>query len=423
MKMAKTQMINLENTKVLNTNFKNINVENMGGVKLEQLKTENHFLKDELLKLNNLYTEVLSAVPSKAVMINLKGEIISCSKEAQTELFTNDKGNFRGRLLKDLNFWGENTHIPRALLEALSHKQTYGTSFAQLNPNETTTTWDLKMEPLNVQGKTMGAMVFFTQQKKHFGLVTEKDEQAGRLVRLGQLATSVIHEIKNPMQSISAMVQLMEYKYADNEPLLQSLQMINEEVYRANDLLVEFLGYSRVDDQVGYHDLNKVLHDGLKLNLPLCNINHIKVTENWASDLPQIHMDRNRIKQVVLNLVENSISAILEKQKSYPKFDGEINIATGYDVKNKRCYFTCTDNGIGMSEATLANFQKPFFTTKETGTGMGAAVSKTIVKLHGGTMKVESTHGKGSTFKIILPLVSNIDKDTDLYEEIAKLEF
>jgi two-component system nitrogen regulation sensor histidine kinase NtrY len=117
--------------------------------------------------------------------------------------------------------------------------------------------------------------------------------------------------------------------------------------------------------------------------------------------LPVLNLDRDQIKRVILNLIDNGISAIKSQARSLP---GRIEVETHYNEKLEMAALTIRDNGPGMSEETQERAFEPYFSTKTEGTGLGLAIVKRIINDHGGYIRLSSTLNSGTTFIIELPL-------------------
>lgn len=225
--------------------------------------------------------------------------------------------------------------------------------------------------------------------------------QNDKLAMLGKIAAAIAHEVRNPLTSIRGFIQLLR-------PHLEALgkeeyaRIILTEIDRANDIIYEFLNSSKPSaPMVRKVAIDTLLREVLMLSdsealMKGCQIHYESYEENL-----QVSIDMKQIKQVILNLVRNALDAISDMNEEY---GGRIDVATYKEGEN--VVILVRDNGKGMDRQTLGRLFDPFFTTKEAGTGLGLSVSYRIIRNHGGTIRVDSTPGEGTAFKIHLPSVS-----------------
>lgn len=231
--------------------------------------------------------------------------------------------------------------------------------------------------------------------------------RADKLAALGTLASSVAHEIRNPLVSIKTFTQLAPRKF-DNREFLDMFQtIIPEELERVENILNQLLNFGR-SSQPEFQSINveEVIDSILTLMNTELSQSNIKVTKLYGRDIPQIIADGEQLKQVFMNIVLNAIQAMPE--------GGDLRIATSLGqeavVRDTVEFVTIRfeDTGCGISQENLDDLFNPFFTTKNGGTGLGLSISRRIIEEHKGHIRVESKEGKGTIFTIGLPL--NCDK-------------
>ena len=229
--------------------------------------------------------------------------------------------------------------------------------------------------------------------------IEDQIQRTDRLAALGEIAAGVAHEIRNPMTSIKGFVQLIETGLDADDPRKNYTGIIVKEVDRLNKMVQELLYYARPSDSLKLAtDLNGILADTLLLVNLNATHRQVKISMDYGEDLPPVVVDQEQIKQVFLNLLINAVQAGEE--------GGYIRVATqgvqgGVSV-------TVTDNGKGIDADHIDRLFDPFFTTRDNGTGLGLAVVQKIVDLHHGVVEVESTQGKGTCFRVILPISSGV---------------
>jgi len=218
----------------------------------------------------------------------------------------------------------------------------------------------------------------------------EEQERMCRLAATGELAATLAHEIKNPLNAIGGAATYIG-KNTKGSLTKEFVSVITSEVSRINNLTTTLLSFSKTaSPNPEPTDLNRVVRDSLTLLSKESPDLQVTVIEELAADLPLVNCDYNQIKQVIINLLINAHDAVSK--------NGEIKVKT-WQKKNRTC-LAVEDNGSGISAEIIHNIFNPFFTTKTRGTGLGLAISKKIAKEHGGDLTVESTPGEGSTFTL-----------------------
>jgi signal transduction histidine kinase len=220
----------------------------------------------------------------------------------------------------------------------------------------------------------------------------EKLLQAERLATVGKFASQIAHEIRNPLNSISLNIELLEDELGSNEEARGLIRSVLRELDRLNDIVGEYLQFARFPKpHLKRGRIDGVVRDAAAGFKPPRNIEfQIHAPENT----PEIWLDEGLLRQVIDNLIRNAVEAI----------EGEGSIVLETDVLDRFLVIRVRDTGVGVPPEAQAKLFEPFFTTKTQGTGLGLATSQQIVFEHNGHLLVESQPGKGSTFSILLPL-------------------
>lgn len=253
------------------------------------------------------------------------------------------------------------------------------------------------------QGRFVGTVLLLRDIKRRKEL--EEDlKRADRLASMGTLAAGLAHEIRNPLGGIKGAAQLLR-RSSDGEPSVREFtDIMIREVDRVNQLIEQLLDLSRPAHlTLAPVNIHEILEDVLLLEVQNNRDKEIAVRKWFDPSLPPIRGDRAQLTQVFLNLVKNAFQAM---------DGGELvvttRLETDYHVRehgtepNRYIWVDLADEGRGIREEDLPQIFSPFFTTKNSGTGLGLATCYRIVKEHGGTIRVESTEGKGSIFRVSL---------------------
>ncbi len=241
-----------------------------------------------------------------------------------------------------------------------------------------------------------------TDKRKQDVLIRRMENMAG----LTNLAASVAHEIKNPLGAISIHIQLIQKalkKARDGDGKLPNekhaekyLHVVNEEIDRLNNIIVDFLSAVRpVRPNIEAVDSTKILTRFITFIEPELSEKNIELQTDLMSFSPLVHIDPKLFNQVLTNLAQNAIAAM--------PTGGTIHIAT--TVSNDKFMLTFRDTGIGMSQETLHRAFEPYYTTKAQGTGLGLALVYKVIKEMAGDISIKSEEGRGSAFVITLPIL------------------
>ena len=219
-----------------------------------------------------------------------------------------------------------------------------------------------------------------------------------RLAAIGQLAGGVGHELRNPLGAIKNAVYYIKGKVAKSElaqkepRVMEFLDIADDEINSSNKIINDLLGFSRVGKPaVSSTRIKQVIDDALS-RVPIPE--NIELTKRLDTDLNEIEVDPDQIQLVLLNIIMNAVQAMPE--------GGKLTVSTREE--GKFLEVEITDTGGGIPEETLDKIFEPLFTTRAKGIGLGLAVSKSLVDRHGGHIEVKSKVGKGTTFKVKLPL-------------------
>lgn len=259
------------------------------------------------------------------------------------------------------------------------------------------------LESLAVQ---IGVVVENSHQYRR---MQEKD----RLAALGQMAAGLAHEVKNPLGAIKGAAQLLsEPDHAGVDPsAAEFLAIILEEVERLDRVVGSVLDYARPSKgNPGLVDVNSVVKGTLRV---LASDRERGSTQNieLAQDLPLVRADAEQLRQVLMNLVKNAIQAMngvgqvtvsTRERKGRPGWGAAASVSGGDWVE-----ISVRDVGPGIVPSVLKNLFVPFFTTKHKGTGLGLAISQRMIEEMGGRIEVSSQPGAGSTFTVVLPVVTD----------------
>jgi nitrogen fixation/metabolism regulation signal transduction histidine kinase len=233
-----------------------------------------------------------------------------------------------------------------------------------------------------------------TEVKSELELEQKKLIENERLAAIGEIATKVAHEIRNPLSGIKVALETMKNRVED-EGRKEDIEEIIREMNRLNRIIIELfeLAIPR-ETRFSEGQPNYMIERVLDLTIEDIKSKSIKIDKNLDHSNKIVRMDYEQMEQVLLNIILNATEAIKHAE-------GKILIETKYD--DNKFSIIVNDNGCGISEIEKKEIFRPFFTTKNKGTGLGLAISLKIVQIHKGDISVESHKGSGAKFTITIP--------------------
>lgn len=216
-----------------------------------------------------------------------------------------------------------------------------------------------------------------------------------KLATIGKMAAHVAHEIRNPLSTIGGFARAVLKKPDNVERVIKNAKIISEESTRLENMLKGVMDFSRPSAPVPkINDFNAIVEKSFRTQSEILASRNIHSSLDLDRSIPEISFDENQLMQVLHNMLRNAADSM--------PHGGALNLKTGRE--GDFCYVMISDSGSGIAPQILERLFDPFFTTKPDGTGLGLAVSKKIIDDHGGKVEVQSVEGKGSHFRIYLPL-------------------
>jgi two-component system NtrC family sensor kinase len=238
--------------------------------------------------------------------------------------------------------------------------------------------------------------------------------QSEKQASVGKLAGGVAHEINNPLTGIFTFTHMLLRRKDIPEDLRSDIETIAQETERVRKIVKGLLDFSRQTElDREPTDVNRLIRHTISLVENQALIKGVSLNFESGEGLPMITLDRNQMQSVLLNIIINALDAT-DPGGSITVTSG-IGVSTSHPGQNG-IEILCTDTGCGIPPENLNRLFDPFFTTKDVGqgTGLGLSVSYGIIERHGGTIWVQSKVGKGSTFKVWLPIEEQGARDENI---------
>jgi len=358
----------------------------------EQLELSARMLREQNIEIEERrrYMEiVLKNISAGVISLDSKGFITTINKSAE-KMFNLDADHIIGKSYKEL-LKEQHLSVAEEIMTSLSVSPDNAVELPlSLSIGESRRSFLINVNALKDEvGRHMGIVMVFDD-------LTEL-EKAQRMAAWREVARRIAHEVKNPLTPIKLSAQRLKRKYSNrlNEPVFEECtKMIIDHVDLIRNLVNEFSTFARFPAANPTPcDLSSIIRE----TIALYKEGHEKIFFNAIiqDDIPLLNIDRQQIKQAMINLVDNAVAAI--------KDHGTIVIKVEYDFTLKIARIEVSDDGAGISEEDKARLFEPDFSTKKTGSGLGLTIVNTIISDHKGVIRVQNNYPRGAKFIIELP--------------------
>jgi len=368
--------------------------------------TERRRVEDALIESERKYRDLYDFLPIPVYEMDLEGNIISGNR-AIYETF----GGTEEDLKKGFKAWQilspeEIEKSSKNIKRLLAGEQVRGTEYTLKRLDGSVFPAIVVSRVIYRDGKPVGlrgAIVDITQRKR-----AEKDLENSRnmlirsekLAAIGQLSAGVAHEILNPVNIMGMRLQMLEMTEALSEKTKEAVRTCEEQIKRITKITRDLQQFARVSEkQITPSNINELIEQVLSLMGPRLKIEGVNVDARYQADLTPVPLDKDRMGQVILNLINNALDAMKGRPARTLRVVTELT-----DKGHVRLCFS--DTGSGIPDEILPRIFDPFFTTKEAGkgTGLGLSISYGITQDHNGTIRAENNEQGGATFIVELPV-------------------
>ena len=254
----------------------------------------------------------------------------------------------------------------------------------------------------NEARKSQAAAEKLAEANRHLEEAEAQVRRADRLAALGQLTAGLAHELRNPLGTLKTSAELLGRKVAaDNDIAREMAGYISQEVDRINSLITRFLDFARPRNlSLEKTDLHAMLDQAIERFDREKSGAAVSVTvfKNYSPDVPPVRVEGELMEHVITNLLSNAAQA------SPPGAVVTVKTRLADTTEGRKAEIAVIDRGSGIDPKHLESIFNPFFTTKPAGVGLGLAIVSKIVDEHSGQIRVESTPGEGSVFRVYLPV-------------------
>lgn len=357
-------------------------------------KTHEELTRSNLeLEQRRLYMEtVLKNVTAGVISVDKEGILTTVNKSAE-RLLNICTGEVLGRHFRDVLLPAQLDIVNGILRDLIMGKQDTISKQVTIPMQERKLTMQVNLSLLKDENdEFMGTVVVFDDLSNLI--------KAQRMAAWREVARRIAHEIKNPLTPIQLSAQRLRKRYLtrfseDEKVFDECTGMIIKSVDEIKTLVDEFSNFARMPAILATaNDLNDIIREALTLYQEA----HRNISFSFRPDgaIPLIPLDRDQIKRVLINLLDNAVAAIGE--------GGNVDIESGFDQGSRMATFTVADTGHGIAPEDRPRLFEPYFSTKKSGTGLGLAIVNSIISDHHGFIRVKDNQPKGTIFIVELPV-------------------
>ncbi len=363
--------------------------------KLNQAIEKVSFLKDGYKKAEKRISSLLQAVNESIIILDATKEITS-SNDAALILFQSNSKEFSEWFKKILS---TNIELNNTVTQALKNRtHIVEKKISVFLPNDDELYVNMNVESLGEAESIQGVILTF----KDLESISELENNLLRSMKFGvitNLASSISHEIKNPLSAMAMHSEILKNKlesveFKDKKKAKISIDTLQNEVKRLNGIIQQFLSLTRPSKlELDLVNVNDVINDVVTLVHQQAQEQHIKLNTHLQMKLDSIYGEESQLKQVLLNLILNAFAVMHE--------GGILDIKSRNE--NHKFYIDITDTGKGISKNIQSKIFDLYFTTKDDGGGIGLSICKNIMEAHEGKLYFKTKIGRGTTFTMEFP--------------------
>ena len=357
------------------------------------------------MKKEKLYENIFSSLNDGVMVVSCNMEIIFMNP-ALEYIFNISASHYINKSF--LDFSGQNIHLNNIIQKTFQTGQTiFGFEYNLFDKSYELFPVDITVLPLLEANDSIAGAVIVVRDLRRVKELKERMRYQEGLANMETMASGMAHEIKNPLGGIRGSAQLLRMELEKSE-LKEYLDVIIKEVDRINHIVENVLGFTKPKKAIFRPvNIHKIIEEILLLQKESPLMKKIKIKQEYDPSLPFVNADENKLKQVFLNLIQNSLEAMKNQGTLtlVTKLDSHFQILTKkHRVPTRMLVVEIKDTGKGVSDEIIDKLFTPFFTTKSKGTGLGLFISHKIIEEHGGRLKIVQNKDKGFIAKVYIPL-------------------
>ncbi|PAB61183.1 two-component system sensor histidine kinase NtrB [Anaeromicrobium sediminis] len=365
---------------------------------ITEVTYENVLLNNEIIQERNYLQNIFNSTEASIISMGLDG-VITTANRASLDVYGWIPEDIIGRKYYELLTQEESHNMDKSIEYVVKHNKTYYVKeviFSNDTGEEKIV--NLAISPLNDSKNHVVGVVVISRDITRLKIYERELEQAKQFAVLGELATGVAHDIRNPLMSIKGCANILKRSLLEQPKHMEFIEPIIGEVDRINDVVEQMLSYAMMtkENRSILLSINEVLEKCFKVIGLHRKSKHIYIEKNLSQDLPLIKGNNVQLQQAFINILMNGIEAI--------ESEGIIKINSDYIKKEEKIGVSISDNGVGICPEEIEKIFTPFYSTKKKGIGFGLCIAKRAIERLHGDIKIKSKLDEGTTFEIYLPV-------------------
>jgi PAS domain S-box-containing protein len=360
---------------------------------------ENSQFSKQLMSERNLNESILESSPNGILTIDRDGKIISLNRAGE-DILSARQGELLAMNMSDAVEQNQTLSVLRDVLLCPSIRSSREFDFRREDGSRCC----LEVIPSpfkDIDGNETGTLFLFRDltEKKIIG---EQVQRMAKLASVGQLAAGVSHEIRNPLMGIGATLELTLENIDIDHPQREMLMRSMEEIERIDDIISDLLDLAR-SREMNFEswNINDIIKEACQFLSCICQRENIGLILNLDDSLSSIHMDKDKVRQTIINIALNAIQSM--EDTGVLKISTSVPNCEYYTLSNGGIQITVEDNGKGIAPDVKDKVFDPFFTTRPDGTGLGLYNCHRVVEAHHGNVFIEDGTPGGTKVTVLLP--------------------
>ena len=358
--------------------------------RIDRLGRQMNDVREVFSALKDNLDQLMSTLQEGLVLFTQDGRIVLVSASAERFL-----GVPRSRMMGSMaeEVFTDSTRIGRIVLDAFAIRQDVPSREFEIESGRRV---QLSLDFISERGAPIGALLTVRDAESVRRLGNEI-ELSRRLAAIGRLTSGVAHEVKNPINAIVIHLEILRERIVQLDPeSRRHMNIINAEIHRLDRVVKSLIDFSRpVELKLTSLDLRSLSAEVIALAAPEAHAEHVEIVQNLGSQPLPIRVDPDLMKQAILNVVLNGVQAMP---------DGGTLTLRAF-ASSQAAVLEIEDTGPGVSPEIRDKIFNLYFTTKQSGSGIGLALAFRALQLHNGAVELDSEPGKGATFRLLLPLL------------------
>lgn len=361
--------------------------------KIDRLGRQIRDVKEVFSALKENLDQIMSTLQDGLVLFTKDGRIVLVSASAE-RFVGRPRGEMLGYTVEQV--FDDSTRLGQIVLDAFALRQPVPQREIEIERGRRV---QIGLDFIAERGEQLGALLTM-RDAESVKKIENEIELSRRLAAIGRLTSGVAHEVKNPINSIVVHLEVLREKLLQIDPdTKRHMDVIGSEIHRLDRVVKTLVDFTRpVELKLAELDLREIVEDVVALSSPEAERHGVIIDKQTDHEPLPVRVDADLIKQGLLNVVLNGVQAMPD--------GGPLLVIA--DRVGQTARIVVQDHGMGIPPEVRDKIFNLYFTTKKSGSGIGLAMTYRVLQLHNGALDFESTPGKGTSFRLLLPLVEDV---------------